>query len=264
MLFRISGFPEEGEIVLCNVDRISYNSVFVTLIEYDLTGIIPIFEVSPGRIRNIRDFVKEGRIVVCRVLRTNQHTKNIELSLRRVNEIERKRKLEFMKQEQLSEKIVEIVAKQNKTEYKALYEKITDELFKSYGSLFEAFDAISKKELDISKLKLSKGIMESLEKNINERIKPKIVDITGEIHISCAQSNGIILLKECFSQLIELKKPVGTSFSVSYLGRGSYSFQIKGNDYKTLEEILKSITEHLEEFSKKNKAEFSITRQEKK
>ena len=264
MLFRISGFPEEGEIVLCNVDRISYNSVFVTLIEYDLTGIIPIFEVSPGRIRNIRDFVKEGRIVVCRVLRTNQHTKNIELSLRRVNEIERKRKLEFMKQEQLCEKIVEIVAKQNKTNYNALYEKITDELFKKYGSLFEAFDASSKGELDLSKLKLSKPIIDSLEKNINERIKPKIVDITGEIHMSCAQNNGLIVLKECFAKLMELKKPQETSFSVSYLGRGSYSFQMRGNDYKVLEELLKSITELLEEYAKKNKAEFSITRQEKK
>ena len=201
MLFRISGFPEEGEIVLCNVDRISYNSVFVALIEYDLTGIIPIFEVSPGRIRNIRDFVKEGRIVVCRVLRTNQHTKNIELSLRRVNEIERKRKLEFMKQEQLSEKIVEIVAKQNKIDYKELYEKITDELFKNYGSLFQAFDAISKNEYDISKLKFPKSIIDSLQKNILERIKPKIVDITGEIHISCPQCNGIVLLKDFFSNL---------------------------------------------------------------
>ncbi len=53
------GFPKESEIVICTVTNIQYNSVFVKLDEYkNLQGMIHISEISPGRIRNLRDFVK--------------------------------------------------------------------------------------------------------------------------------------------------------------------------------------------------------------
>ena len=64
MLLKKHGFPEESEIVLCTVTKVQYDSVFVNLNEYGKLGVIHISEISPGRIRNIRDFVKEGRIII--------------------------------------------------------------------------------------------------------------------------------------------------------------------------------------------------------
>ena len=72
MLLRKQGFPEESEIVLCTVTSVRYNSVFVSLNEYNHSGMIHISEVSPGRIRNIRDYVKEDKVVICKVLRINK------------------------------------------------------------------------------------------------------------------------------------------------------------------------------------------------
>jgi translation initiation factor 2 subunit 1 len=40
--------------------------------EYGKQGLIHISEVSPGRIRNIRDFVKEGKMVVCKVIKIDE------------------------------------------------------------------------------------------------------------------------------------------------------------------------------------------------
>jgi translation initiation factor 2 subunit 1 len=71
MLYKKTGLPEESELVLCTVTKVLPNSVFVTLDEYGIDGLIHISEVSPGRIRNIRDFVKEGKKVVCKILRIN-------------------------------------------------------------------------------------------------------------------------------------------------------------------------------------------------
>jgi translation initiation factor 2 subunit 1 len=69
MLYHKTGIPEDSELVLCTVNKVLPNSVFVTLDEYGIDGLIHISEVSPGRIRNIRDFVKEGKKVVCKILK---------------------------------------------------------------------------------------------------------------------------------------------------------------------------------------------------
>ena len=92
MYYRKEGMPEESELVMSTVTKIQYNAIFVNLDEYDKTGMIHISEISPGRIRNIRDFVREGKKIVCVVLRVNQERGYIDLSLRRVGEGQRRKK----------------------------------------------------------------------------------------------------------------------------------------------------------------------------
>ena len=83
--------PEEGEIVLCTVKKILYHSIFATIDEYEtLEGMLHISEVSPGRIRNIRDFVKEGKQIVCKVLKVDKVKGHIDLSLRILRNIKTK------------------------------------------------------------------------------------------------------------------------------------------------------------------------------
>ena len=59
--------PKEGEIVLCKVTKIFHSSVFANLVEYGdfSSGMIHISEIAPGRIRNLRDYVKVGKQIVC-------------------------------------------------------------------------------------------------------------------------------------------------------------------------------------------------------
>ena len=99
MLLKKEGFPEEGELVMCTVTNVQYHSVFVRLEEYGKSGMIHISEVSPGRIRNIRDFVKEGKKVICKVLRINLERGHIDLSLRRVSEAQKRNKANDLKKE---------------------------------------------------------------------------------------------------------------------------------------------------------------------
>ena len=72
MLYKKQGFPEEDELVLCTVNNVQHNSVFVDLDEYNKRGLIHISEIAPGRIRNIRDYVVEGKKIVCKILRIDQ------------------------------------------------------------------------------------------------------------------------------------------------------------------------------------------------
>ena len=81
---------EEGDIVLCTVDRIVGTNVFVKIDERgkEHEGCIVLSEVAPGRIRNLRDYVFPHKKIVCKVLRISGD--RIDLSLRRVTQKEQK------------------------------------------------------------------------------------------------------------------------------------------------------------------------------
>jgi translation initiation factor 2 subunit 1 len=111
MLFQKQGMPQEGDVVFCTVTKVQYHSVFARLDEYDRkSGMIHISEVSPGRIRNINDYVKEGKVVICKVLRINESRGHIDLSLRRVNENQRRAKVEERKHQVIAENILQSYA----------------------------------------------------------------------------------------------------------------------------------------------------------
>ena len=82
---------EQGDLVLCTVERIEGTIVFVKVNfeNKEMEGSIVTSEIAPGRIRNIRDYVVPKKKIVCKVLRISG-TGNIELSLRRVSPKEKK------------------------------------------------------------------------------------------------------------------------------------------------------------------------------
>ena len=77
----------EGDIILCTVEKIEGISVFVT-IDKGGTGSIVTSEIAPGRIRNLRDYVVPNKKIVCKVLKVDPNG-HVHLSLRRVTAKER-------------------------------------------------------------------------------------------------------------------------------------------------------------------------------
>ena len=76
--------------MLCTVKRVEGTTAFLEIENFPGVQATMIFsEVSPGRIRNIRDFVVPKKKIVCKVLRISDRG-NIELSLRRVTQKEKK------------------------------------------------------------------------------------------------------------------------------------------------------------------------------
>src|SRR3989344_6887421 len=100
---------------------------------------INISEVSPGRIRNLRDFVTEGKKIVCKVLRIDRLKGHIDLSLRRVNQAQRINKNKEYKNEIKALRILESSSKILKKNEKEV-ESIGYRLIEQYGSLYRAFE----------------------------------------------------------------------------------------------------------------------------
>lgn len=256
MLFKKQGFPEEGELVLCTVTSVQYHSVFVDIDEYGKSGLIHISEVSPGRIRNIRDFVKEGKKIVCKVLRINEEKGYIDLSLRRVNESEKRRKIDDIKREQNAEKIIEIAAGKIGIKTEELYKEISEKVTKGYISLHEFFEAANKNENLLESLGKDKKHLKVIDETIKQRIKPAEVQIIGKMKITTFAPNGIDVIKDSLKKAEDAAKG---RININYLGSGLYRFMIKAPDYKEAEKLMKnSVDAAISIFAKRNgTAEFS-------
>jgi len=257
MLYNKEGFPEEDEIVLCTVTAVHGHSVFAKLDEYGKSGMIHISEVSPGRIRNIRDFVVEGKKIVCKVLRIDKKKGHIDLSLRRVNAGQKKNKTNEIKQEQKAEKIIEGIAKKLNKDVKGIYNEVSSKIFEKYEYVHECFNDIVIGKADLEKLGVEKSTAEELTRGVKEKIKPPEVEIKGVLRLKSYDPDGIEIIKGA------LKKAVSANVNVKYNGAGNYGVIVNAPNYKEAEKILKNSIDKAERYMEKKKGIVSFERQEK-
>jgi len=246
MLYRVNGYPEENEIVLCQVTKIYPNSVFVKLLEYDEMGMIHISEVSPGRIRNLRDFVSEGRQIVCKVLKLDKEKGHIDLSLRRVNSMQRREKIDEIKSELKAEALIKNLAKKLQKPFEELYKEVSSKVLKEYTYVHEFFKDLVEEEVDPEKY-LSKKLALEVKEAVLEKFKPKSVTIQCEIKMHTYAPDGINKIKKT---LLAIEK-VSPTLTLNYLGAGRFKMIIVDKDYKPAEETLSKAQAVLEKFKDK-------------
>jgi translation initiation factor 2 subunit 1 len=238
MYYKKKGLPEEGEIVICKVTKILYHSVFVSLEEYEnLDGMIHISEISPGRIRNLRDYVTEGKQIVCKVLNIKKEKNQIELSLRRINQAQKIGKSQEFKFEQRAEKILEFIGKESNKDLESMYKLIGYKLIEEFGTLNEGFEKIVADEEVLNDFKLNKKTKDILIKILSEKIKPKSVEVQGILELKTRKPAGIKDIKEI------LQKIQKGEITINYISAPKYKITVTASDYKTAEGILKQVQE---------------------
>jgi translation initiation factor 2 alpha subunit (eIF-2alpha) len=232
---------EQGDTLLCTVDRIMGTTVFVTL-PNGKEGTIILSEIAPGRIRNLRDHVVPKKSIVCKVLRAFGET--VHLSLRRVTLKEKKEVLEQAKQEKSYKAILKTILKEDA---KQVIEKIK-EVSSVYDFLQNAKDPKGQKELEkIAGKENAKKIIEIVSQQ-----KQKKFTLKKKITISSEYPNGLELIKELFSKINKKE------YEVKYISAGKYSIKKETSDLKKSDKELKEVLENLEKFAKKNHMEISI------
>lgn len=238
--------PEEGEVVMCKITKIHYNSVFADLNEYlNKSGMIHISEIAPGRIRNIRDYVKEGKMVVCKVLRINHERGHIDLTLRRVTDRQRRNKVNELKREQLAEKILEFAAKKLNKDPKDYFfdvmKRVKDDEYENPYTFFEAIVNETAKFSDANFTKEEEKILLPL---IKQRITKPEVEIVERITLSSIESDGVELIRNA---LVAAGDTYKDNITIVYEGAGRYKITVKASEYKEAEGMLEQAKYELEQ-----------------
>lgn len=229
---------EEGDIVLCTVDRIIGTVVFVKVDRESREGSIILSEIAPGRIRNLRDYVIPKKKIVCKVLRISEN--RIDLSLRRVTQKETKEVMEQFRQEKSYESIFRTVLKDKAEE---IFEKINKD-----EKIYEFVDKCKKEPKELEKLVGKKDCEKILEILNAQKIKKAI--LKKEIALISNSSDGITLIKEILEKIKDAE--------INYISAGRYLIKVESEDIKKADNKLKDLLKSIEKDAKKSDVEFSV------
>jgi translation initiation factor 2 subunit 1 len=262
MFYKKKGLPEEGDVIIVTVKKILFHSIFADLDEYERKeGMIHISEIAPGRIRNIRDYVKEGKKLVCVVLRVNKENGHIDLSLRRVPMSLRNKKTEEFKQEIKSEKLLEYIGKELKFSLKEMYSKVGFKLIEHYGLLGIAFNEISLYgDEAIDELGLPKNEAKLLVEVVQDKIKPPEVSIQCDVLVSSTAENGVEDVRAILIHGKKIAEKNEVKVRLTYISAPKYKLEVFASDYKQAEEGLQNITKAIVKEAKKRKVSSEIIR----
>jgi translation initiation factor 2 subunit 1 len=241
---KYSGWPEPGELVVGRIDEIEDFGVFVDLLEYeDKRGLCHISEVASGWIKNVRDHVNVDQRVVAKVLDIDESAQQIDLSLKDVNDHQRKDKIQEWKNEQKAEKWMTIAFGEDMDDDK--YASIANVLLADFGSMYDGFEqaAIHGEEaLDDSDLDDEE--IEAIVDTARDNVSVPYVNVTGYVDLECPNSDGVDVIKEAL-QAAEGngEVPEEVELEVTYVGSPEYRIRVQAPDYKTAESELEASAE---------------------
>lgn len=228
------GWPEIGDLVVCTVVNVVDFGAFVELDEYGRKeGLIHISEVASGWVKYIRDHVREGQKIVCKVLNVDPSRSHIDLSFKDVNEHQRQAKIQEWKGEQKAEKWLDFVI--NTTS--ANKEDLQDQLIEKFDSLYYAFEEVAIRGASILE-GFDPAVAEEIERVAKVNVKVPFVDITGYIDLTCPKSNGIEVIKRALKAAVKTDD-TDIRYDVSYMGAPRYRIRTVALDYKKAENALK-------------------------
>jgi translation initiation factor 2 subunit 1 len=230
-------FPDEEELVVCTIKSVKNFGAFVSLEEYQgKEGFIHVTEIATGWVKRMSDFVREGQRVVCKVLKVDPSKGHVDLSLKKVNDHQKREKIQVWKNEQKATKLMEFVAQRLETSVDQCYDEFGDPLVDKYGSMYAAFEAAatSQKRLKADGFdgKWTKAFMAVAGENVT----PSTVEIAGILEMSCPVSNGIVHIRGALKEAENTKEE---NVKIQYIGAPKYRIVVLADDYKTAEEDLK-------------------------
>ncbi len=237
---RVGEFPEEGELVVCTVQNVKNFGAFVTLDEYgDKEGFIHVRDVATGWVKYIRDYVREGQKVVCKVLGVDSTKGHIDLSLKSVNEHQRREKVQQWKNETKAEKLLEIVATRLEKTLESCWEEFGYELVDKFGSLYSAFESCAIDDNALEEAELTGDWTNAFVEVAKENVTPPFVQIAGILELRSPAPDGVDLIKAALKKGIESAEE---ELEIQYIGAPRYRLVMTAPDYKVAEEDMKNVT----------------------
>ena len=246
-------YPEEGEFVVGTVIKVQNYGAFISLDEYpNKEGFIHIAEIASGWVKRIRNHIKEKQKVVCKVISIDETKGHVDLSLKRVNEHQKRDKIKEWKNSEKAQRLMLMLAKKLKKTIDQCYKEFGNDLINKYGSLYSAFEEMAY-DYDILKNDGFTGDwIEEFKQLAKENISIQFVEITGYLDIKSWHPDGINQIKNSLLKA-ESSEYEDVQITIKYIGAPHYIITIKAPDYKIAEDEMKKAVERIEnEITKEN------------
>ncbi len=246
-------FPTVGELVIGIVRIIEEHGVIVELEEYGgIEAYVPRSHIASGRVRDIRDFVKEGERVVGRVIRADRGKGLVDISLRYVSKDQARKKLAAWKEKRRVISLIKMTAERlGIKDPQITATNVWNKLSRYYDSPMEALieamrtgpEVLKKAGLDDS---FAKALLDEAKAHITTPIYMKVI---GLKLISFAPDGVEVVKKALIKGKDAASSEDGVNVEIYTVGSPKYVVRIQSPDpkavrrasNKVVEIILKSI-----------------------
>jgi len=236
---KLVGFPEEGELVVGTVVKVETFGAFVKLEEYPgKEGFIHVAEVAPGWVKYIRDYVRENQKLVTKVMSVHTKKGHIDLSLKQVNEHQRREKIQLWKNEQRAEKLFELIAERSGLTPDQAWEEFGNRLVEEFGTLYGSLEEVALNSNILADEGFEGVWTENFIQVAQDSIVPPTVEIRGYFKLGTTAPQGVDVIREAL-KLAHLVEDDEITITVQYLGAPRYGVQVKALNYKDAEEELR-------------------------
>jgi len=255
-------WPESGELVIATVARIIPHGAYVTLDDYGgREGFLHVSEVSTTWVRNIRDFVREGRKLVLKVLRVDRERRHIDLSLKRVSDQERREELLDWKRRTKGRTMLDLVAQRLNLPAEKAQQELGAQLEKDFGGVYEAFEKARERGMAaFEKTSLSEDVAKAIYSVALEKVKLPAVTIKADLELACPRPDGVEVIKKTLLDIEELGRKNDAEVNLYVVGAPKYRVEVTAKSYKRAEKLLQQAVESAGEAMKRGGGTFSFTR----
>jgi translation initiation factor 2 subunit 1 len=232
--------PDVGEFVVATVKEIFDYGAYVTLDEYgDLKAYLPWSEASSKWIKDLHEVIYEGEKIVVKVIRVDRRKGEVDVSLKRVSEGDKRRKMMWWKRFLRGAKIVENVAKLMGWDIQEAYRDVVWRLEDQYGEPLTALEeAVSKGGDVLVKAGVPEKWVKPLLEEASKHVKPKRVSIRRTILLRSLERDGVSRIKKVLEELEKEISSLGLKSRVYTAGSPRYIVEVEAKDYKTAESVL--------------------------
>jgi translation initiation factor 2 subunit 1 len=257
--------PDVGELVVGTVEEVYDYGAYLSLDEYGgIKAFLPWSEVATRMVRNIRQVVREGQKVVVKVIRVYKKRGQVDVSLKRVTEGERRRKMIWWKRTLKAAAIAEIVAKQIGKDVSKAYDEVIWPLDDYYGDALTGLEqAIIYGPKALREAGVPEEWIEPLIKEARNRVEIRRVQISGILTLQSLSGDGVERIKTVLREAEEAAAkvdPNSVKVRLYTIGSPRYRVDIVSHDYKIIEKALKTLIETAERKAKELGVEFSFQR----
>jgi translation initiation factor 2 subunit 1 len=170
---------------------------------------------------------------------------HVDLSLKRVNEHQKREKIKEWKNNRKATRLFEMLAGSLQKSIDDCYEEFGKDLAQHYGSLYKAFEETAYDPDILTEDGFSGDWIESMKKIAEENIPIQFVDITGYLDVKSFEPNGIKHIRQSLKEA-EKSEFDDVTIEIHYIGAPHYTISIKAPDYKIAEEEMKKAVARVE------------------
>ena len=256
--------PDIGELVVGTVKEVHDFGAYLVIDDYDgISAFLPWSEVASRMVRDIRQVLKPGQKHVLKVIRVYKARRQVDVSLKRVMDGERRRKMTWFKRTLKAATLVEMVGKKLGKSRDDVYREVIWKLEDAYG---EAMAGLEQVLIQGRKALEEAGVpsewIEPLMEVARSHIKLKQVKISGILVLRSTKPDGVHRIRKVLEALKEAIDSTDSKINSRVYSTGAprYRVDLYSHDYRILENALQNALDRATSVARELGVEFSFER----